>query len=46
MSKNDIHAKKSILGTTKNWLNIFEKSFIQIDAMDDIYHLYKKKKQL
>jgi len=33
--------KLIIFETTKNWLHIFEKHFIQIEAMDYIYHLYK-----
>jgi hypothetical protein len=43
-SKNSISSKKlSIFTTSKNWLNIFEKSFINIEAMDHIYQFYKTK---
>ena len=33
--------KSGIFVTTQKLLNIFEKSFIQIEAMDNIYHSHK-----
>jgi len=41
MSKNDISYKISIFATPKNWLDIFKKSFIKIEAMDYIYYSIK-----
>ena len=41
MSKNDISHKISVFATPKNWLDIFEKSFIKIEAMDYIYYSIK-----
>ena len=41
MSKNDILHKISIFATSKNWLDIFKKSFIRIEAMDYIYYSMK-----
>lgn len=41
MSKNDISCKFSIFDITKKWLIIFEKSLIQIEAMDCNYHFFR-----
>jgi hypothetical protein len=41
MSKNDIYAKISILATSKKWLNIFGKYFIQAVTMGHIYNFSK-----
>ena len=35
------HVKLCIFATTKKLLDIFKKSFIQMKAMDHIYHFYK-----
>ena len=41
MSKNDISHKLSIFATPKNWLDIFKKSSIKIEAKDYIYYSIK-----
>jgi hypothetical protein len=38
--KNDDACKKSVLSTPQKWLNIFENSFIQIEAMEHIFYFY------
>ncbi len=41
MFKNDISCKFGIFATTKKWLNIFEKCFTQIEAINPIYCFLK-----